>query len=300
MSIEEQLTEKYGLKDPKCKNLNTLANDSYEVQTTGGHFALKVYNATARKPEEIQWEIDLTLHLIENGAPVAQLVAGIDNNYLQTFGVDGQDRVAVLFEWAPGEKPKPELSTYTLIGEAAARIHNAADTLTSDLPREEFDAYELFDDQLKRMKKPLEESDEWQRVFDLTERMRKIVSDPKLNYGIIHNDLTLDNIHLHNGKLVVFDFDSAAKSWRAAEPWGVLKAAEDRFRAWLEGYRSIRDFSEEDERAVAAFVIIEDIRNVTWKLGYAKSSRGKPLMQVNELPGVIDEWLEWESQKIKV
>ncbi len=298
MTIEEQLTKSYGLANPKCKNLNTLANDSYEVVTSDGHFALKVYNATARKSGEIQWEVDLTLHLIENGAPVAQLVAGTDGNYLQTFSIDEQDRVAVLFEWAPGEKPKPELSTYTLIGEAAARIHNAADTFTSDLPREEFDKHELFDDQLKRMKKPLEESGEWQRVFDLTERMRKIVSNPKLNYGIIHNDLTLDNVHLHDGKLVVFDFDSAAKSWRAAEPWGVLKAAEDRFKTWLEGYRSVREFSQEDEQAVAAFVIIEDIRNVVWKLGYARSSRGKPLMQTKELPKVVDEWLEWESENI--
>jgi Ser/Thr protein kinase RdoA (MazF antagonist) len=299
MTAEEQLTKKYGLREPKCKNLNTLANDSYEVVTLDGHFALKVYNATARKPQEIQWELELTLHLIENGAPVAHPVAGTDGNYLQTFSVDDEDRVTALFEWAAGEKPKPELSTYVLLGEAAARIHSAADSFTSDLPREEFDARELFDHQLSRMKKPLEGSGQWQRVYDLTERMRKIVSNPKLNYGVIHNDLTLDNIHLYNSKLIVFDFDSAAKSWRAAEPWGVLKASDDRFQAWLEGYRSVRDFSQEDEQAVAAFMIIEDIRNVVWKLGFARSSRGKPLMQTEDMPGVVDEWLEWESQKIK-
>lgn len=298
MTVEEQLTKKYGLQEPKCKNLNTLANDSYEVVTSDGHFALKVYNATARKPQEVQWELDLTLHLIENGAPVAHPVIGTDGNYLQAFSVDDEDRVTVLFEWAAGEKPKPELSTYVLLGEAAAQIHTAADSFTSELPREEFDAHELFDDQLKRMKKPLEDSGQWQRVYDLTERMRRIVSNPKLDYGIIHNDLTLDNIHLHENKLVVFDFDSAAKSWRAAEPWGVLKASEDRFKAWLEGYRSVRDFSQEDEQTVAAFVIIEDIRNVTWKLGFARSSRGKPLMQTEDIAGVVDEWLEWESQKI--
>jgi Ser/Thr protein kinase RdoA (MazF antagonist) len=299
MTVEQQLTKKYGLQEPKCKNLNTLANDSYEVVTSDGHFALKVYNATARIPQEIQWELDLTLHLVGNGAPVAHPVAGINGNYLQTFSVDGKDRVTALFEWAAGEKPKAELSTYVLLGEAAARIHTAADNFTSDLPREEFDAHELFDDQLRRIKKPLDESGQWQRVYDLTERMRKIVGNPKLNYGVIHNDLTLDNIHLHDGKIVVFDFDSAAKSWRAAEPWGVLKTHEDMFKAWLEGYRSVRVFSQEDEQAVAAFVIIEDIRNVVWKLGFARSSRGKPLMQTEDIPGVVDDWLEWESQKIK-
>ncbi len=296
--IAEQLKDKYGLEVTVCKNLNTLANYAIEVTSPAGHFALKIYNPASRTAPEVQWEIDLTIHLIKNGAPVASPVAGKDGSYLQTFTVDGQDRVAVLFEWAAGQKPKPELSTYTLIGEAAARIHNAADTFTSELPREKYDEHELLDDQLKRMKTPLEESGQSQRVFDLSERMRKIITNPKLDYGIIHNDLTLDNVHLNGNEIIVFDLDSAAESWRAAEPWGVLRAGEDRFRAWLEGYRSIREFSQDDVKAVAAFGIVEDIRNIVWKLGFAKSSRGEPLLKTAELPQVVDEWLKWEQNKI--
>lgn len=296
--VAQQLKDLYGLESPDCKNLNTLANYAVEVTSPSGHFALKIYNPASRKPAEVQWEIDLTLHLIKNGAPVAKPVAGKDGKYLQAFVVDGQNLTTVLFEWAAGEKPKPELSTYTLIGEAVARIHKAADTFTSELPREKYDAYELLDDQLKRMKTPLEESGQYQKVYELSERMRKIITNPNLDYGVIHNDLTLDNVHLDGNTLIVFDLDSAGESWRAVEPWGVLRAAEDRFRAWLEGYRSVREFSEDDEKAVAAFAIVEDIRNVVWKLGYAKSSRGEPLMQTNELPQVVDEWLEWERNKI--
>lgn len=298
--VSRQLNDLYGLESPDCKNLNTLANYAIEVTSPTGHFALKIYNPASRTAAEVQWEIDLTLHLIKNGAPVAKPVAGKDGKYLQAFVVDGQNLTTVLFEWAAGEKPKPELSTYTLIGEAAARIHKVADTFTSGLPREKYDAYELLDDQLKRMKTPLEESGQYQKVYELSERMRKIITKPNLDYGIIHNDLTLDNVHLDGDTLIVFDLDSAGESWRAVEPWGVLRAAEDRFRAWLEGYRSVREFNEQDEKAVAAFAIVEDIRNVVWKLGYAKSSRGEPLMQTHELPQVVDEWLEWERNKIKV
>lgn len=298
MNIEEQLAIKFGLKNPTCKNLNTLANDAYEIVTSDSHLALKLYNSASRNAQDVQWELDLTLHLISKGVPVAKPVAGKDG-YLETFNVDGQGRAAVLFEWASGEKPKPELSTYVLLGDVAAQIHKAADTFSSELPREKYGMHELLDDQLKRMKVPLEESGEWQRVFDLTERMRNIMSNPGLDYGVIHNDLTLDNVHRNGDTLTVFDFDSAAESWRAAEPWGVLRAAENRFQAWLEGYRNIREFSQDDERAVAAFGIVEDIRNVVWKLGLARSSRGKPLLQTKDLPSVVDGWLEWESQKIK-
>lgn len=296
--VTEQLKDYYGLDNPTCKNLNTLANYAIEVTSPTGHFALKIYNPASRTAAEVEWEIDLTLHLIKNGAPVVNPVAGKNGSYLQTFVVDGQDLTAVLFEWAAGEKPKPELSTYNLIGKAAARIHKAADTFSSELLREQYDMYELIDDQLERMKTPLEESGQWQRVHDLTERMRKIISNPNLDYGIIHNDLTLDNVHLSGDKLTVFDLDSAAQSWRAAEAWGVLRAAEDRFAAWLEGYRSVREFSQDDEKAVAAFGIVEDIRNVVWKLGFAKSSRGEPLLKTEDLPQVVDEWLEWEQDKV--
>lgn len=297
-SIIEQLKEHYGLDNPACKNLNTLANDSYEVTSSNGHFALKVYNPASRTATDVQWEIDLNLHLIKNGAPVARPVVGKDGNYLRAFIVDDQDRVAVLFEWAAGEKPNAERSTYVLLGKAAALIHNAADSFTSELPREKYDVHELIDDQLERMKTPLEESGQWQRVYKLSVRMRKIITNPSLDYGIIHNDLTLDNIHRSGDALTVFDLDSAGESWRAAEPWGVLKFSEDYFRAWLEGYRTVREFSGNNERAVAAFAIVEDIRNVVWKLGFAKSSRGKPLLQTIDLPKVVDEWLEWERDKI--
>lgn len=296
--LERQLMDYYGLANPSFKILNTLANYAIEVAAQTGHFALKIYNPASRKAAEVQWEIDLTLHLIEHGAPVAKPVAGKNGDYLQSFVVDGKDLTAVLFEWAPGEKPKPELSTYVLIGKAAAIIHEAADTFTSELPREKFDVHELIDEQLERMKKPLQESGEWQRVYELAERMRSIISDPNLDYGIIHNDLTLDNVHLHGDTLIVFDFDSAAKSWRAAEPWGVLKAANERFAAWLKGYRQVREFSQVNEQAAAAFVIVEDMRNVVWKLGLATSSRGEPLLKTEDLSSVVDEWLKWEQRMI--
>ncbi|HEV2402627.1 MAG TPA: phosphotransferase [Candidatus Saccharimonadales bacterium] len=296
--IAKQLQDQYGLESAVCKDLCTLANDAIEVTAQSGHYALKLYNPASRNKSEVQWEIDLTLHLIKNGAPVARPVAGNDG-YLQSFIVNDQERVAVLFEWVAGAKPKPDLSTYVLVGKAAALIHQAADTFSSPLEREVYDAGVLINEQLKRMKQPLIETGQQQRVFDLTERLRTALDNPTLDWGICHMDLTLDNVHRDGDSLMVFDLDSAGECWRATEPWGVKKAAEDRFQAWLEGYRTIRPFSKADEDAVAVFAIIEDIRNTVWKLGFANSSRGKPLMQPAELPQVVDEWLEWEKNKVK-
>lgn len=295
--ISKQLEDCFNLKNTECKNLNTLANDVIKVTTPTDQFAFKLYNPASRKTNEIQWELDLTLHLINNGVSVAKPVAG-KHGYLDTFMIDGQERVGVLFEWIAGEKPKPEQSTYVLLGKAAAQVHQAADDFRSTLPRETYDARVLIDEQLERMRSPLVETGQWDRVVDLSERLRKLITNPNLDWGICHMDLTLDNVHLSGDTLTVFDFDSAGESWRAVEPYGVLRFSEEYFKAWLEGYRSVRKFSKDDEKAVAVFGIVEDIRNVVWKLGLARSSRGKPLLQVNELPKVVDEWLDWEQSKI--
>ena len=62
--VDNHLKEHFGLDNLICKNLNTLANDAVEVTSSTGHFALKLCNP-ARIATEVQWEIDLTLHLIK-------------------------------------------------------------------------------------------------------------------------------------------------------------------------------------------------------------------------------------------
>ena len=111
-------------------------------------------------------------------------------------------------------------------------------------------------------------------------------------------DLTLENVHRQGDMITVFDFDSAGECCRSIEPHGVLRSSKEYFEAWLDGYRSVRPFKRDDEIAVAAFSIIGDLRVVAWRLGLARSSRGKPLLGVADLPGIVDSWLDWERENI--
>src|SRR5947209_10605393 len=156
MNLEHQIENLFSLSSIICEHLNTSTNDVLALTTPIGRFALKLYHLR-RTPAEVQWEVDLILHLMRNNAPVAKLVRG-KHGYVETVRVDGRDRVAVLFEWVPGEKPIPERHTYTLLGKAAAQIHQAADTFTSSFLRESYDAVTLIDEQLRRMNKHLVEA----------------------------------------------------------------------------------------------------------------------------------------------
>ncbi len=266
------------------------------VTTPTARFALKLYHLQ-RTTAEVQWELDLIIHLMQNGAPVVKPIQG-SHGYVESLRVDGRDRVAALFEWAPGEKPAPERDTYTLLGKAAAYIHQAADTFPSSSLRENYDAHTLIDEQLHRMNRHLREAKRWKQAVALGERLKQVIANPALDRGICHMDLTLDNIHRYGESVTVFDFDSAGVCWRAIESHTVLRSSQASFEAWLDGYRSVQPFNQYNEKAVAAFGIIGELRGVAWRLGVARSSRGKPLLGITDLPGIIDMWLDWERKHI--
>jgi Ser/Thr protein kinase RdoA (MazF antagonist) len=298
MDLTQQIQNLFGLQNPQLEHLNVPVNDVVAITTPRGTFALKIYNIQSRSTKDVQWELDLVHHLATHGAPVVKPVRG-KHGYVETLNIEGQQRAAALFEWARGEKPKAGHRTYVLLGEAAARIHTAADSFRPAWKRETYDASQLIDEQIRRMKAHLLKAQRYDDMIALGKRLKALVGNPDLDQGICHMDLTLDNIHIHENTVTVFDFDSAGWCWRAIEPYGVLRFSQDYFNNWLEGYRSVRPFSAADEKAVAVFGIIGDIRNVVWKLGEARSSRGEPLLTAADLPKVIDDWLLWEQEKIQ-
>ncbi len=297
--LKEKLKKYFDMRDIILNRLSIPVNDVIEVITSSGRFALKLYNTKSRTYDDVQWELDLIVHLMKHGAPVVKPVAG-SHGYVETYSLDGQDRVGALFEWIPGKRAKPDRSTYILLGRAAAQIHQAADTFRSTLARDsyDYDAHVLIDEQLQLMKQHLSEANSLQEAVELGERLKTLIANPSLDRGICHMDLTLSNVRRNGNELTVFDFDSSGRSWRSIEPFGVLRYSKDYFRDWLEGYRSVRSLSQNDENAVAAFSIIGDVRTVAWKLGVAQSSRGKPLLTAASLPKVVDDWLSWEREHI--
>jgi len=248
-SLARELTERYELHDVELIDLGAPVNDVMAVAAVEGEFALKLYHR-GRTRQAVQWEVDLLIHLHRRGAPVAQPVRG-RGGYLQSFDVNGQRRVAVLFAWAPGAKPAPGDETYRLLGEAAARIHSAADGFDPSPIREKYDAAVLIDNQLQRMRPLLLQAGRWRTATALGERMQEQLAEPSLDRGICHMDLTLDNVHVAED-LTVFDFDSAGTCWRAVEPWGVVRFPRPTSRRGWPGTEQFA-LSAADETAVATF-----------------------------------------------
>lgn len=297
MALARHLAEVYGLDVVGLERLDVAVNDVFAVEATSGRFALKLYNVRSRDVEDVEWEVELVEHLATNGAPVARPVAGADGA-VQTLDLHGESRAAVLWRWVPGEKPRPSRETYLALGETAARIHRAADGYNPAWIRDDYGEDVLIDEQIGRMRRHLLAAGRIEEVVALGKRLRAAIAERELDRGFCHMDLTLDNVHLTDDGMVAFDFDSAGWCWRAMEPSGVLRFSDGFFEDWLEGYRRVRPFPDLDERAVAAFGLIGDLRNTAWKLGEASSSRGTPVLTASDLAVVVDGWLTWEHDRL--
>jgi Ser/Thr protein kinase RdoA (MazF antagonist) len=264
------------------------------VDAHGSWFALKLYRPGVRSTGEVEWEVALHRHLRSSGAPVAELVPG-SAGFIEVLSLEGVARMAVLSERAPGRKPGPSEATCRLLGHAAAAIHVAADDFTGSYPKATRTVDTEVHQQLVSLRPVLERIHRWDEVAELGEFVaRSLPAD--LERGICHNDLTLDNVHVHGHGITVFDFDSAGEHWRAAEPQGVFHAAvlaaKPWWDAWRAGYTEVRPMSSDDQRAVPYFVLMYQFENTAWKLGLTPTSIGQ-LLRADELGQVVDEWRRW-------
>lgn len=147
-----------------------------------------------------------------------------------------------------------------------------------------------------RLRPALEHVGRFHEVEALAGRAASVVARDAPRRGVCHCDLTLDNVHIENDTITVFDFDTAAEHWRAAEPQGVFQSAAMTgapwWDAWRAGYAEVRDVAEQDETYVPWFVLIAQLENTAWKLGLTPTSVGT-LLQHDDLQALVDTWALW-------
>lgn len=166
---------------------------------------------------------------------------------------------AMVVEPAPGAEVDAGALTESQAwhwGQALARLHRDAAGLGAGLP-ESFgglrDIGELFADDAE--------------LVEATARLTDVMSElPRCEdrWGVVHGDFELDNMAWQEDGPVAYDFDEAALSWYAADVAFALRDLTDhtgrpaaghraRFDAFLDGYRGVRPFDDEDLRRLPLF-----------------------------------------------
>lgn len=270
-----------------------------DVRAGDHRFALKVYRSGIRSERSLDWEIGLQRHLRDVGVPVPRLIEG-RAGFVQPIELGGVTRQAVLSEWAPGAKPKPAVHTYRLLGALAARIHAGSDSYRPrwHRPGATYDSEVVR--HLARLRPVLELTGRWRDAQALADSLDRFLRSHRLERGICHNDLTLDNIHIDGDQIHVFDFDSSSEHWRAWEGQGVYAAGAESsapwWESWTAAYREVRPLPSGEELAVPWFHLMAHFENAAWRFGLTPTSVG-PGPPAEELGPLVDSWRAWARER---
>lgn len=293
-----------------CLLYRSYANDVFQITTTDrGVYYFKVYRRDWRSASEVAWGLRIQHHLLAQGVPIARPIERRDGSLLTVLHAPEGERAAVLYAQAPGAKPEPPFSNelYAQFGHAAAKLHAALDTIpdTTGEPPEDIETLVLAPGHILRtMFDSI--SDERQAIDAIVDRLAREIDhrSSALDWGICHGDLTLDNFTItEEGAITFYDFDLAGVSWRARDPSGVYAYsrqaahARDFWAAFLKGYREVRGFRVEDERATPLMHAVQQF----WDLGHEVSRWSRWSGQWRVSPKIlstrlveIQEWIDTE------
>ena len=267
--LAEWVGARYGLARPvACALLRSHTNDVYEVRTAHERFVLKVYGRGWRTGPEIRYEVALIQHLAAKGLRVARPIAGTDDEVVREIDTRDGRRHAVCFAYAPGVKPEPPFTPrlYSAFGQAIARLHELSDGFVTEHPRRQLNLSCLIDEPLALAAPLIEEAEDQRFLADAAGRVKAEITNLAslgLDWGPIHGDATLDNLHVTaEGEVILYDLDSGGPGWRAADlqGWAVgLPEYQERWEAFLMGYASVRSLEPADLLAAPYLIIAWDI-----------------------------------------
>lgn len=282
-ALTQRVLGRYALDEPvRCRFFHHGVNDTFQVHAGRTRYFLRVYRAGWRTKPQIAAELDMLLHLRDDGIAVSSPIQRKDGRYMTRVDAAEGVRWAVLFTAAAGGRVPPTLRNCSAYGELVARIHTSLDRRPRDPRRFDLDRQHLIDGPLQHLERVLEH-----RPADL-DFLRdagaglgeQLESLPRCGpqYGNCHGDHHGGNVHADdNGHLTLFDFDCYGYGWRAYDLAVYLWQASLKFgqsgsgkgratRRWnvfLEGYETVRTLDAAERDATRLFVPIRHL----WLMG---------------------------------
>lgn len=289
--LAERALAAWDLATPRVELLKYRENAVFLVTTADGARAiLRVHRPRYRSDDDIRSEIAWMQALDADGIPTPAAIATRAGDWLTTVAADGvpEARQCDLMAWVPGTPPgtlEAGVATdaaglralYRAVGGLAARMHTHAaawpkpawfsrpawnvETLVGDAPT--FGRFwEL--DAIDGEALPI--------LLAARDRVRQRLS-ARPAAALIHGDLVPDNILVDGATTRVIDFDDFGWSWIGFEVATSLYTLQlaggfaDGLAGYLEGYREMRPFPDEDLALLPDFLMARGLSYLGWPVG---------------------------------
>lgn len=282
--IEQQLDLWPGLAGGRATLINLSENHTFRVDLPDGDkVILRVHRSGYNSQAAINSELDWMDALRADAAiETPRALPGVNGDRVQHFALaDGQERFAVLFAFEQGVEPREtdDLSApFRQLGELAARCHLHAENWArpENFTRLQWTVPAILD--------PDGLWGDWRVAPGVDTSVRQILDRldgalrAKLDaygqsadrFGIVHADMRLANLLIHEGHTKLIDFDDSGFCWFGYDFAAAISFFEDGAQvpalrdAWLQGYARHRTLNAEDVEAIEALVMLRRMALLAW------------------------------------
>lgn len=265
-AVRRLVEARYGFAVTGAVLVRSSGNDVYRVDTAERSYALKVHGAGRWTPDEVRWEQELARHLADSGLPIAAAVPLADGDTVGILTAPEGERPVAMAEWVPGRKPQPPGTDelYRDLERTLGRFHLAADSFRSSRPRRTV----RTDSDVREVSEALGTDSTRRRLVEAVgaEAQRRItrLAGQGLHWGIRHGDASLDNVHISDSGLHVYDLDLAGPGWQIEDLTPPLSTT---FAdAFLAGYTAVRPLAPVELEALPWLRIMNCIQNLHFHL----------------------------------
>lgn len=273
-AVGRLIEDHYALRPVDVVLVRSFTNDVYRIDTDSGAYALKIYGVGRFTADEVRWEQQLARHLVSSRVPVAADVALHDGDSVGILRAPEGERPFALTEWVPGQKPRPPWTDdlYRSAGVALARFHRAADSFRSPYPRSAVRTGAEAAEVVELLSGAPERRDLVKDAAEAAAQELGRLAGQGLRWGIRHGDPSLDNLHVSDGQVHLYDLDLAGPGWQVEDLTGALST--DFADAFLDGYTASRPLPPVELEALPWLDILATIDNLRFHLVVKPATQG--------------------------
>lgn len=282
----QEIVRKYRFRDTmKLRLLKYSENLTYLLydDTTGEKYVLRVFRPGYHEDWELEGEL-IWIHRITADTDVLTpcVYQDNENNFVSSVLIDGVSLHCALFAYVDGESLNSltEEQKYTYLekmGEMMAKLHLQVMNWkeSRNIKRFRWDLEELIGEHARwgqyTLMKGLPEAymDTYRAAADLIWRRLEKFGRANDRYGLIHDDISINNVLLSNGELYLLDFDDCGWGWYLYDlPTAVLEdfgeSMQKGLDAVLRGYERYRPLSAEEKQELMTFNVLKKIVRIGW------------------------------------
>ncbi|BAY87465.1 stress response kinase A [Calothrix parasitica NIES-267] len=275
--IASNAIKKYSFQSPKLKFIKHLENTTYKLSAEQGDFLVRVYCGLNNTVKDIESEAKIIEYLIScNNYTYQKPIYNNSDNFVSIGEASGISKPVSILSWIDSPiigHDIDDISLFEKLGKLFAHIHKKIADWQKPINfhRPTFDAdsligkngafgyansgYKYFDRETVSLFESV-----YQRLIDF-----EAVNGKENNFGIIHGDLHLNNVILHQSSLIPIDFDDSGWGYYIydlavilANYWGIPEYSAIKINL-IKGYRTTRKMSDEIENQIPLFIAVRYI-----------------------------------------